>query len=478
MPAQKNSYRISLTAKFFLWSMAIILVFGVTAGVLFMKISSMVQESSTIVQTHYRTVELSESLIDQLLNVTESKKRFEILEKLEDRFRFLSELRQFQSNLKAYLLHPGVQATLESLEMELPPRIMAGHPSGGLTLREESANRWLDFFSAVRDDHRGQMAQRLQNLESSGTEAFQAGLLGLALCAVIVVSGSAILIVRMSRSTRELKKGLQRVGHGDELEPVRVVSHDELGDLSIMFNDMIQRLKKEDEKRADFISMLSHEIRTPLTSIRESLSLIQDEVFGPVTGKQAHFLQVSSQEVERLSSFLNRLLLASSMDEQGLALNHGAVNVHDLVLEALERLQPNAQARGVEIQVEDQTGNMEVRVDKDHLQQVMVNLVGNAVKFSPERGVVQVTIESSHVRGEVVTVTVSDQGPGIPEGDRPFVFDRFYRGEGIRTKVDGSGLGLNITRRIIAAHGGDVWFHDDVHEGAALSFTLPVGGRS
>jgi signal transduction histidine kinase len=274
-----------------------------------------------------------------------------------------------------------------------------------------------------------------------------------------------------------LKKGLQRVGHGEQLEPVRVVSHDELGDLSVMFNDMIQRLKKEEEKRSDFISMLSHEIRTPLTSIKESLSLIQEKVFGPVTEKQAHFLHVSSQEVERLSSLLNRLLIASSMDEQGLVLDRKAYSIKGLIQGGLERVEPTAHAKGIDIRVEDHTGDVAVFADRDHLQQVMVNLIGNAVKFSPEAGIVHVSIGFNQGSGKVV-VTVRDQGPGIPDEDRPYVFDRFYRGKGVRTKVDGSGLGLNITRRIIAAHGGDVWLESEPCEGAAFSFELPVGGEA
>jgi len=477
MHGQKYGYRISLTAKFLVWSLAIILVFGVTASVLFWKINSMVEESSTIVQTHYFVVEKSESLINNLLSVTEYKKRYEILEKLEDRFRFLEELRRFQQDLKHYLGLAAVQASFQNLGIDIPQSIQSGHPAGGGALDDDTADQWLEFFSAVRDDQRVRMAQRLQDLEQKGNEAFQAGLLGLGLCSVIVVAGSVVLIVRMSTSTRELKKGLQRVGHGEQLEPVRVVSHDELGDLSVMFNDMIQRLKKEEEKRSDFISMLSHEIRTPLTSIRESLSLIQEQVFGPVTEKQAHFLHVSSQEVERLSSFLNRLLIASSMDEQGLVLERKVHSIKDLIQGGIERVQPTAHAKGIEIRVEDHTGNADVFADRDHLQQVMVNLIGNAVKFSPEAGIVQVLIVFSQ-NDEKVIVTVKDQGPGIPEDDRPYVFDRFYRGKSVRTKVDGSGLGLNITRRIIAAHGGDVWFESGSLEGTAFSFELPVGGEA
>ena len=464
-----------MTAKFFIWSVAIILVFGLTAGVLFMKINSMVHESSTIVQTHYHAVDASEDLINQLLSVAEYNKRYEILEKDEDREKFLDELELFQKELQHYLRLGAVHSSLKSKELEVPLSIQAGHPSGGLTLANQAVDRWLELFSAVRDDQRSKMAERLQELETRGQEAVQAGLFGLGLCSVIVVSGSVILTVRMSRSTRELKKGLQRVGRGEELEPVRVVSHDELGDLSVMFNDMIQRLKKEEEKRADFISMLSHEIRTPLTSIREALSLIQEGLFGPVTDKQAHFLNVSSQEVERLTSLLNRLLLASSMDEQGLPLELGTFPIRDLVQGGLERIQPTALAKGVLVQIDDRSGNLGVQVDKDHLQQVMVNLVGNAVKFSPEESIVQVTIDTNNTGAEVV-VTVHDQGPGISEDDRPYVFDRFYRGKGVRAKIDGSGLGLNISRRIIAAHGGQVWLETDTRGGAAFSFTLPLGG--
>jgi signal transduction histidine kinase len=470
--ANMKEGRFSLTVKFVILSVIIISAFAFTAIFLFQKVHSMIHQSSIIVQVHYHAVDISEDMIDQLISVTEYKKRYEILKKEEDKLLFLQELRQFIDKLNTYVSLSSVKSSFDQFSLIVPNDIIG---QDGTVLKDDSASYWLEIFTIIRDHHRAQMVERLKEMESIGKQAKYVGYLGLGLCSFIVIAGTLFLVFRIRRSAKELKHGLQRVGHKEQLEPIEVVSNDELGDLSIMFNEMIQRLQKEEEKRADFISMLSHEIRTPLTSISEALSMIQEQVFGPTTEKQDRYVSLSLQEVERLNVLLKRLLYVSSMDEQGVSLHSRLEPIRDLIQGGLERIQPTAEMRGISVVLNDSTNNSMVLADKDHLQQVIVNLVGNALKFSPAGGEVRVTIQNSQSKGQVI-VTIHDHGPGIPENDRPYVFDRFYRGHGIRSKVDGSGLGLNISRRIIRAHGGDVWLEEGVVGGSAFSFSLPMEG--
>ena len=473
MPIPHLPSRISLTVQFILWSLAIIFVFAVTATLLFWKINRMEQISSEIVQTHYRVVDLSEGLIDQLLTAVEYKKRYQILENEDDRDQYLSELSAFQRDLNYYLKLSSVQSSLEKREEAVPPMAYAPHPSGGLSMSDQASDAWLKFFSTVRDDHRTRMAKRLQGLEAQGEEAVKLGILGLVVTSLIVATSSIVLIVRISRSTRELKKGLQRVGQEDGYEPIQVMTHDELGELSVMFNAMTARLKKEEEKRTDFISMLSHEIRTPLTSIRESLSLVQEELLGPVTEKQAHFLDVSKQEVERLTTLLNRLMAVSSLDSQMTSLTMEPHHIGQLLQNCLARVEPLARGNNVQLKLHDLSEGAVVLADEDNLQQVLLNLVGNAIKFSPYGTTVNVVAKNSSEQGFAI-ITVWDQGPGIPEEEQHYVFDTFYRGKSSRDQIDGTGLGLSISKRIVRAHGGDMWLEDtDGRQGCAFSFSLP-----
>jgi signal transduction histidine kinase len=478
MSFQKKSYHFSLTTKFFLWSLAIILFFALTAGSLFLKINSMEEVSSQIVQSHYKVVEISESLIDRILTTIEYKKRFLILDEPEDRIRFLDELRGIQKELQRYLDLSSVQDTMQSMSRARPSGVYAPHPAGGLDLTDQDADQWLDFFSAIRDDHRSKMARRLQDLEIKVEEASQIGLVGLVFSSSIVILGSLVMIVRISRSTRQLKVGLQRIGQKEGLEPIEVMSNDELGELSIMFNDMIERLKKEEQKRTDFISMLSHEIRTPLTSIGESLSLIQERLLGPVNEKQDQFLEVSRQEVERLTTLLNRLMLVTSLDGQLVHLEREPHNIKDELENCLNRVTPMAQSKGVELVLEDDTENATVLVDRENLQQVLLNLMGNAIKYSPEGSSVRMEARDGNEDGFAV-ITIRDQGPGIPDDERKFVFDTFYRGESVRKEIDGAGLGLSISMRIVKAHGGEMWLEsNDDQSGCAFSFSLPKAEKS
>jgi len=434
--------------------------------------------SSQIVQSHYKVVELSESLIDKILTTIEYKKRYLILDEPEDRKRFIDELKRFQKKLRQYLGLPSVQDTSQSLNRSQPPGVSAPHPAGGLDLTDQGADQWLDFVSVIRDDHRSKMAKRLQDLENKVEEASQVGLVGLVFSSSIVVLGSLVMIIRISRSTRELKEGLQRIGQKEGLEPIEVMSNDELGELSIMFNDMIGRLKKEEQKRADFISILSHEIRTPLTSIGESLSLIQERLLGPVNEKQDQFLEVSRQEVERLTTLLNRLMLVTSLDGQMVHLEREPHHIQDELENCLKRVAPMAQSKGLELVLEDHTGNAAVLVDRENLQQVLLNLMGNAIKYSPEGTSVRVQARDGD-ENDFAVITIRDQGPGIPVDERQFVFDTFYRGESIRKEVDGTGLGLSISKRIVKAHGGEMWLESNGDEsGCAFSFSLPKAKKT
>jgi signal transduction histidine kinase len=317
---------------------------------------------------------------------------------------------------------------------------------------------------------------KLEELRNEGNSAVRTGLLGVGVSFAAAVTGSFVLAFFMNRSTRELKKGIQRVGQNGDYQPVRVLSRDELGELTEVFNKMSSRLKHEDQRRSDFISMLSHEIRTPLTSIKECLSMLRDGTTGSVSREQKHLLDVSHQETERLTAQLNRLMFVSSLESQELQLLPQPFRAGDIIRTSLQRIHPLAQKKGITIQ-EDVDPELKAMGDGEHIQQVLMNLLANAVKFSPEASIVGLRAYAD-MDGHTAVFAVEDNGPGIPEEEKPYVFDKYFRASSSKDKMDGAGLGLHISKRIVLEHGGRMWVENSEHGGSVFTFTLTRTSRA
>ena len=283
--------------------------------------------------------------------------------------------------------------------------------------------------------------------------------------------------LRMVCSLRELRRGIRSLTHEGELKQIRVLTSDELGELSEAFNNMTEQLKREERMRSDFISMLSHEIRTPLTSVRESINLLKQGLLGEVNERQARFLDISGKEINRLSSLLSRLMNVSSMESRDLVLNLEPVDVRELTWGTSERMQPTAEAKQIAIGVEAPESGHEVWADAEHIRQVLLNFLGNAIKFAPAHTEVTLIARIEPDRERVV-FCVKDRGPGIPEDEQPFVFRKYYRATEVRDSVDGAGLGLSISKRIVEAHGGNVWVSSTPGKGSEFCFALPLAPGS
>ena len=221
--------------------------------------------------------------------------------------------------------------------------------------------------------------------------------------------------------------------------------------------------------------MLSHEIRTPLTSIREAVDLVGSGAFGEVNERQGRFLAIAGQESVRLSDLLARLMTVSHMESQALDLSPEPTDCTGLVTSALERLAPSAQARRVALTARLPDAPVICVCDPAHVQQVLLNLIGNGIKFSPQGGTVTIELLADK---SAATFRVSDTGPGIAQQEQELVFHKYYREPGMRHSVDGAGLGLAIARRIVEAHGGRMALDSEPGRGSTFSFTLPLTGAT
>ncbi|MEP6491860.1 MAG: HAMP domain-containing sensor histidine kinase [bacterium] len=289
-------------------------------------------------------------------------------------------------------------------------------------------------------------------------------------------------LARLTQGTREMSAG--RFGHR-----LAAKGKDELAQVTREFNSMAERLDELDRMKSEFVSKVSHDLKTPLSSMQETNGVMLEELAGPLTSKQRQLLEINQDSAQRLSGMLAKLLDLSRI-EAGVAPDRRILDVRPLVRQSVEHLTDGSDSSRVSLTMSDSASPLLVRGDGDALTQVFENLIENALKFSPLNGLVRVAVTDLVSSGAVpsdrwaavvagavpegLLVTVSDDGPGVPDDDKERVFDRFYQtavGRSVRSR--GVGLGLAICRETIKSHGGAIWVGDHEPQGSVFCVLLP-----
>ncbi|GEL09113.1 cell wall metabolism sensor histidine kinase WalK [Salisediminibacterium halotolerans] len=243
----------------------------------------------------------------------------------------------------------------------------------------------------------------------------------------------------------------------------------ELNGLIAVLHDVTEQERVEQERR-EFVANVSHELRTPLTSMKSYLEALNDGALED-PDIAPHFVQVTSNETERMIRLVNDLLQLSKMDSKDDQMYFNELNVTNLLNHVVDRFEMST--KNQEIQFQRKVPNQAVTVngDRDKLMQLMDNIVSNAVKYSPEGGTITA---SMRLDKEWIIISVKDEGVGIPKENIPHVFDRFYRVDKARSRnLGGTGLGLAIAKEIAVAHGGNIWVSSEWGKGTMFSFSLP-----
>ncbi len=298
-----------------------------------------------------------------------------------------------------------------------------------------------------------------------------------AFAGLIALFIGAILFLQITKPLRSLKKAATAIASGDLNQRVSIRSRDELGELGSTFNQMAESLANAETHRRHLVADVAHELRTPLAAIQGTLEGMQDGVL-PLDEEQIAALYTETMLLNRLVGDLKLLSLAEAGQ---LKLERGETKPDLLIQQIVDRAKPQADQKNVRLKADLQANLPVIWMDSDRITQVLNNLIGNALRYTPEGGTIT-------VQGSLLTetgpleVSVSDTGQGIDPDDLPYIFDRFYRADKSRTRSSGgSGLGLAIVKQLVEAHGGSVKvespiFMDKNHQGygTKFSFTLPV----
>ena len=243
-----------------------------------------------------------------------------------------------------------------------------------------------------------------------------------------------------------------------------------VGGAVILLHDITDFIEL-DRMKSDFISIVSHELKTPLTSINGFVRLLAAERVGPVTEKQRHYLDVVQKQTESLTMLIDDLLDLSRIEAGIIEVRHEPLLLSEVIAGVVQQLDNLAQEKGISLRVEVPGDLPLVEGDNERLGQVFMNLIHNAIKFTPEGGEVRIKAISM---GEDCLIKVTDNGIGISVQDLPRIFDKFYQVDSSSTRQQsGTGLGLSISKQLVTAHGGEMWVNSAKGKGTTFSMTLP-----
>jgi two-component system sensor histidine kinase VicK len=238
-----------------------------------------------------------------------------------------------------------------------------------------------------------------------------------------------------------------------------------------MLQDITEQEQHEDARR-EFVANVSHELRTPLTTMKSYLEALDD---GAIEDPSlAHrFVGVMRNETERMIRLVGDLLHLSRLDSRISLVSKEPTNVLDMLEEVADRFSFQLDQKDISIQISVAPGIREVLLDRDQIDQVLDNLVSNAIKYTPEGGAI--AIRASRTDKDWLEISVQDNGIGIPKKDLSRIFDRFYRVDKARSRnMGGTGLGLSIAREIVKAHGGTISLDSELNHGTRVTFALPA----
>ncbi len=236
----------------------------------------------------------------------------------------------------------------------------------------------------------------------------------------------------------------------------------------------ITKQKELDSLKANFIASISHELRTPLVAIDKSIDLILTNTVGDVPPQQSQLLTIAHRNIKRLSLLINDLLDLSKLEAGKMEFRRQPASIEIVINEAVDSLRTWADTKSISIHREIESGLPEIEIDPNRVIQVLNNLIGNSIKFTPKDGTIIVKAVSRSKENTLI-VSVEDNGIGIPKEALPKVFDKFYQtGERTASDISGTGIGLSIAREIVEQHGGKIWADSEKDKGTKFSFTFPL----
>lgn len=286
---------------------------------------------------------------------------------------------------------------------------------------------------------------------------------------------AAIATFSILRPLRQVQTQIRQIGQGQFGASVQGEVPKELRELVETVNWMGAQLQALDQLKAEFLANISHELRTPLASIREGTQLMLDQVPGPLTAEQHQTLVILLESSHRLNKLIASLLDLSKMEANMMAFQFSPTDFTQLIQGSLNNVQLLADRKNIQLIFDNDTpGDQLHNLDAIRIDQVLDNLLSNALKYSSEGSAIRIHLHLDY-ETEAVCLSVQDSGPGISPEDLPYIFERFFQGkspDGLGRF--GSGIGLALAKKVIEAHGGKIWAQSQLSKGTTVYCSLPT----
>ena len=281
-----------------------------------------------------------------------------------------------------------------------------------------------------------------------------------------------------------LKKGTECIARGDFSHKIQIDSNDEFGDLAKAFNEMNDKLRQLDQMKSDFIAIITHELRTPLSSMIEAVNLLSElTTSSQELSKEdiAELARIVKDDLRRLNALIDDVLDLSKLEAKLLRLNLYPTDIKSSIKNVINSLKPMAIEKAVTINFETEFEALVLEVDEEKMHRALLNLLNNAIKFSPSDSEIKISLNRIRKNGkDYAQIIITDQGPGISPSEQKLIFDKFYQIK-MKKQKGGSGLGLTIAKGIIENHGGSIYVKSPIyksttenHKGIGTSFIIEL----
>lgn len=473
------AFKAGITQKLSLIFFLFFLIFTGTVGVLLYNVQSMVQTTEHIVTNNNKIDKLADVLLSSLFDMEANHKKLIILKKNRYSEYFVQAKNDFETALTDVLVLSNSDGSGRWHDLEFSYyRHREGLWSTGNIpeigqrwISDKVVSIWQANINLAKTHNQEEIEAALHELNVKSLISVRNGLYGFCLSVIVGLFGLWYLSRSIFSPLKKLTTGLRRISQSKQHKPITLRGGQEFNELATAYNDMSHQLTEEESTRNEFIATLSHEIRTPLSSIRESVNMIVEEVFGPVNSNQAKFLKIASVEIQRINKLLNHLLNVSVLESGIRKKSASRVKPKNLVNSSTEMFASFAEKKTITFKVYSPEKSPYLYGVKEELQQVFINIIGNAIKFSPEGKTVFITWEIK--TDGFILFHVTDLGPGINEKEISLIFTRYYRAKEVRGHLDGVGLGLAISKKIVTSYGGEINVNNNKVGGCTFSFSLP-----
>jgi two-component system sensor histidine kinase GlrK len=463
----------------------LVIAMGVYA---FVEISRFNEVTQSVLITNNRVIDYTQKLTDSILSQIRYERKFIITKDAV----FFNEFSRLRGDFARYLEEvmsitdsPQVTGVLSSVKdsyqtyqtllKEEMKYLKDGYSYSQQSYKEEK-DRVTDEIMGKLEGLRTYMQQnttdKIKGLYEAGTTARRMILLMTAAFLILGIAISFFINRSITQPISMMKKKTKEIAKGEFKGDLNLSSPPELAELAGAFNLMCNKLNELDQMKSDFFSSVAHELRNPLATIKMGLGLLREGREGPITATQKELLILIEGEGNRLIGLINSLLDLAKMEAGMMTYHYEQKDLAPLIDQVITEMGPLVDGKKINLESRMLEGLPIVKVDGERILQVLRNIIGNAVKFTPNGGSVKV---SARPVDHGVEVSVADTGPGIPADHLTSIFEKFRQAthQGLN-QPKGTGLGLAMAKQIVTHHGGKIWAESNPGHGSTFIFVLPA----